>query len=103
MNNCNAEQKCWEHWQGWHARVTQRDLALAADYIFLRADEAKRKGQMGNLSVSFPEKLEEACTLYDSLVRRQWCEMVRKPFVFKIPEALIQPVPLSLKTALDLI
>lgn len=91
MVECSAEQKCWEHWQGWHARVTHRDLNLAFAYIQLSI-------LTGNVS-----RTREACDLYNSLEQRQWCEMTRKPFLFKIPEALVKPAPVTLSTLMDVL
>lgn len=93
-DHCTAEVKCWEHWQGWTARATMRDINLATSLMQLYA-------ATGNVV-----KTREACDMVIELTGRQWREMLRQPFQFRYAPHLEKPTPkakLTLDDVLDLL
>lgn len=70
--HCSASAKCWEHWET-EPRVSERAVNLALDLVQLRAATDR-------------SRLYEAVCMLQSLLRRQWCEMVRRPFDFPAPK-----------------
>lgn len=86
MTPCTAQHKCWEHFQGWHTRVTTRDIDLALALVRLHASTIAP-------SVASLQRLQDATELATSLINRQWREMTREPFAFAPPAAITTPAP----------
>lgn len=94
--DCTTKFKCWEHFQGWHARVTQRDIALAQALVKLRLATLDIK------STESISQLQVAVHLLRQLFNSQWRQMVRKPFQFKLPSKEILASPSKTLTIEDL-
>lgn len=74
---CSVPNKCWEHYQGAYARVREKDIELAMALVRLRAATCPPT-LMGLRDVS------HAINYAQTLINRQWCQMVRAPFTFPV-------------------
>lgn len=76
--DCFVEHKCWEHYQGWYARITQRDIALAKALVKFRTEFLSDRVNDDSLI-----KLEQSVHLLRQIINAQWREMTRSPFIFE--------------------
>ncbi len=87
--SCTVDARCWEWWQGWYARATERDIGLAEALLRLRVAALPESPD-----IEAVQKIEDAAKLLIRLRQRQWCEMVRAPFEFEFrPESIVAASP----------
>ena len=70
--------RCWEHHQGWSARVMTADIEQEIALLEIRVEQLHLK-----FSDDLLEKVEELVHSVRNLVSQQWREMTRPPFNFQ--------------------